>query len=172
MSKRTSLEIANFLNARLRNRRRPSEAKTFMWDTLAYTSTDECITWPYRYNRDRPHVKHGGNRYLNVCRILCEAQYGPPKSKDHQAAHSCGNGHLGCVNPRHLSWKTPKENSDDRYLHGTDPRGERNPRAKLNRDIANEIRRRAASASVGDLAVMYDVSRSTIRSIIVGERWV
>ena len=38
--------------------------------------------------------------------------------------HLCGNH--WCVNPKHLKVGTPKENSDDKYLHGTMPFGERN----------------------------------------------
>lgn len=54
----------------------------------------------------------GGQQYL-AHRWMCEAIHGPNPPEKYQAAHSCGNGQLGCVNPNHLSWATPKENSAD-----------------------------------------------------------
>lgn len=50
---------------------------------------------------------------------MCELAHGPAPSGKHQAAHNCGKGHEGCVNPRHLEWKTNKENSIDKIRHGT-----------------------------------------------------
>ncbi|WP_292637037.1 hypothetical protein [Mesorhizobium sp.] len=50
-----------------------------------------------------------------VSRLVCEEVHGPPPSPDHEAAHSCDNGDLGCATKRHLSWKTPKENTADKF---------------------------------------------------------
>lgn len=50
---------------------------------------------------------------------MCQKAHGDPPSPKHDAAHSCGRGHEGCVNPNHLSWKTKKQNQADRITHGT-----------------------------------------------------
>lgn len=33
---------------------------------------------------------------------MCELVYGKPPMPKHQAAHNCGKGNLGCINPKHL----------------------------------------------------------------------
>ncbi len=50
---------------------------------------------------------------------MCILAHGEPPTPKHQTAHSCGKGHEGCINPRHLSWKTNQENSLDKREHGT-----------------------------------------------------
>jgi len=52
-------------------------------------------------------------------RYVCERAHGPAPTPQHEAAHSCGNGRFGCVHPKHLSWKTPKDNASDSLMHGT-----------------------------------------------------
>ncbi|RWO34773.1 MAG: hypothetical protein EOS10_00270 [Mesorhizobium sp.] len=75
---------------------------------------DECIPWPYvvsfgGYGRMK---KDGTMQFVH--RLVCAEVNGPPPTPDHEAAHSCGKGHLACVTKRHLSWKTPKENCAER----------------------------------------------------------
>lgn len=92
-------------------------------------SDHECLTWPfgrtYKGYAQTGRTSVNGVQTDNACRLMCALAHGAPPSPSHQAAHSCGNGHLGCVNPRHLRWATPKENSADMILHGTS--GRRNP---------------------------------------------
>lgn len=79
----------------------------------------DCLIWPYGRSVSGYGlaVVDGKGRYVH--RLACAHINGPPPTPKHQAAHSCGNGHLGCCNPRHLRWATTKENSKDRELHGT-----------------------------------------------------
>jgi hypothetical protein len=56
---------------------------------------------------------------LYAHRLMCQLAHGDPPTPDHIAAHSCGRGHEGCVNPNHLSWKTYSENELDKRVHGT-----------------------------------------------------
>jgi len=89
--------------------------KTGPWlDTLmAAEPTDECIIWPFaRSEKGYALVKRGG-KMMRAHRRICEEIYGAPATLRHQAAHRCNNGHLGCVNPKHLRWATPKENMAD-----------------------------------------------------------
>ena len=82
-------------------------------------SGKKCLLWPFG---------KFANGYGQVCikrvnkvasREMCVLAHGEPPSPEHEAAHSCGNGHLGCVNPRHLRWATPTENASDKSLHRT-----------------------------------------------------
>jgi hypothetical protein len=83
---------------------------------------DECLFWPFgRDNRGRGEVwvgnGKGGGKVRIASRLVCELTHGQPPSPNLHAAHSCGNGHLGCVNPKHLRWATLIENLEDKIRH-------------------------------------------------------
>src|SRR5690606_29105850 len=97
---------------------------------------------------------------------------GPPPTVEHEAAHSCGKGHEGCVNPHHLRWATSTENKADTLIHGTRNRGERNRSAKLTDAKVYEIRRLlAAGMTQTAIAAMFAVSLTTISKIAAGKIW-
>lgn len=110
----------------------------FVNDVVLPYQGDDCLMWPYSRTKGYAMMIQS-KRTIYISRLVCEARNGLPPSPDHQAAHSCGKGHLGCVTPRHLSWKTRKENMADTVPHGTHKRGERHPLAKLNGDQVREI---------------------------------
>ena len=115
----------------------------FLEKALA-TETDDCIIWPFcRLSKDGYAVISANGRNTIVSRIVCERVYGLAPSPTHQAAHSCGNGHLGCINHQHLRWATPKENCADKKLHGTERRGENTVHAKLTETDIPKIRKRS-----------------------------
>jgi hypothetical protein len=131
---------------------------------------DECLLWPYLKTPagyGRMYVRPG--RIEVVSRLLCREANGEPPTSKHDAAHSCGKGHLGCVTKRHLQWKTQIENAADKLLHGTDGRGEKHPLAKLTEAQVREIR--AATIPQKTLAAKFGVNRSTICQIKSGQRW-
>lgn len=81
-----------------------------------------CLTWPFALHRDGyGNLKFDGST-IGAHRLMCEFVHGPAPTGNHQAAHSCGNGHLGCVNPRHLRWATPAENANDKAVHAAQRR--------------------------------------------------
>lgn len=74
-------------------------------------SGEGCVTWPYsKCTNGYGQVAINGKKVLTH-RISCERLNGPPPTPQHEAAHSCGNGHLGCVSPWHLRWLTHAENT-------------------------------------------------------------
>lgn len=86
-----------------------------------YPHEDWCLVWPFAREKRTGRGQFGGNeegeeRWAH--RVMCEAVHGPAPAEKPQAAHSCGNGHEGCVNPRHLSWATNSENQLQRYAQG------------------------------------------------------
>lgn len=90
------------------------DAERYFSEVVMLYDEDKCLTWPFA----RTTGGYGKLKGKVVSRRLCEEAYGPAPTTDHQAAHSCGMGHLACVAKRHLSWKTPKENCADRSVHG------------------------------------------------------
>lgn len=132
-----------------------------------------CITWPFMKNNKGYaclNVKSGSRL---VSRLLCKKRNGAPPTTRHQAAHSCGNGHLACVAPWHLSWKTRKENMADTKIHGTHRFGEQAPGgAKLTTPDVRQIRkllRREISQQV--IGTMFGVSQGAISRIKRGLLW-
>ncbi len=113
----------------------------FYYGALAYEG-DDCIVWPFsRNNKGYPEIYIGGAKFL-VNRLVCWGKNGPPPSETHQAAHSCANGHLGCITPNHLAWATALENTCDMVRHGHSTRGERSANARLcQADVLNMFRR-------------------------------
>lgn len=131
----------------------------------------ECLTWPFATQKGYGVIRKDGKN-VAVHRLMCEAVNGPPPSQSHDAAHSCGNGHLGCVNPLHLIWKTRSENFADKVIHNTDNRGEKQWAHKLTRDDVISIRKRVSKgATYVDLSDEYGVTPTCIGRIIRGETW-
>lgn len=131
-----------------------------------------CVTWPFAKSSTGVGVVWFRNRNQSAARVVCEMVNGPAPDKISQTAHSCGNGHLACVAPWHVSWKTPKGNADDRTAHGKTLRGQLNPNAKLTDEQAADIRVLAKSIIVRDIATHYGINVQTVRRIVKGERWV
>lgn len=87
--------------------------------SLVKHSGEECVAWPYSRNPQGYGQTYYRAEVMGAHRVMCMLEYGGPPSDKHQAAHSCGKGHLGCVNPRHLRWATAQENIKDKFdLHG------------------------------------------------------
>lgn len=81
-----------------------------------------------------------------------------------QVAHSDGNPRNNVVT--NLRWATPKENNDDKRLHGT-------AGFKLTFDDAQEIRRINSETNIRreDLAALFNVSRATVYKIVNNIVW-
>jgi DNA-binding NarL/FixJ family response regulator len=83
------------------------------------------------------------------------------------AAHSCGR--RACVNPNHIRWATPAENTADKRIHGTHSIGEQNPMAKLSNAQVCEVRALAANGRKHtEIAKEFGMSNSTISQIVKG----
>lgn len=132
---------------------------------------DECLLWPFGVRADGSgQITFRGNKTVSS-RVMCILAHGEPPSPKHEAAHSCGNGHLACCNPRHLRWATHTENAADMLLHGTSCRGERHGASLLTLDNVREIRALAGTVKQRDLAARYGVCQATISRIITGSNW-
>lgn len=131
----------------------------------------DCIIWPYALTRGGyGQFKNRGEKQAPH-RFMCERMHGPAPSGEHHAAHSCGNGRGGCVNPFHLEWKTPKENAVDKLLHGTDNRGEKHYRAKLTELDALNILASKGKVTASELAKRFNVSTGAVLQIWSGRNW-
>lgn len=145
---------------------------SFIKDIALPFDGDDCLPWPYcRSSMGYAITDRRGHGTDSVPRILCIAVNGKPPTPKHQAAHNCGKGHKGCVNPRHLRWATPQENQIDRIKHGTHNRGTRQGRSKLTEADVRAIRSMAGEASHASIAAKFGVGESNIRSILKRINW-
>jgi len=131
---------------------------------------EECLIWPFGKSGGYGCINYNGKMH-RVHRLMCILAHGEPQDKNMHAAHSCGNGHLGCVNPRHLSWKTPKENQADRLAHGTGMLGESGPKAKLTEAQVLEIHNLRRNMTLREISEIYGVTTSAISLIVSGKNW-
>lgn len=134
----------------------------------------ECILWPFARNGHGYAVfghPRGTVQSCIVSRVICADVHGEPPAPEYGAAHKCGNGHLGCINPAHLEWKTQVENKEDELRHGTRNRGAANGRAKLTKDQVVAIRHLARSIPQHAVAASFGIDQSTVSNIVTGKRW-
>lgn len=128
----------------------------------------DCITWPWTRNGcGYGHVGFNGRIHI-ASRLMCELARGPAPGLGYEAAHSCGNGHGGCVNPNHLCWKTSQENSIDMIAHGTArPKGR--PRRLLSIEQVRELRSLAKSGTPYNvLAGQFGVRPRYVSHVVLG----
>lgn len=102
-------------------------------------------------------------------RMMCVLAHGEVPVPAMQAAHRCGHGHTGCMNPNHLYWADRSENEADKIAHGTSNRGEGNGHAKLTPAIVRAIR--ASSDGPAALADKYGISAPTVCDIRARRSW-
>jgi hypothetical protein len=131
----------------------------------------DCLAWPFaRLSNGYPSIRCDKKGHV-ASRLMCEMANGPPPADWYEAAHLCGKGHLGCVNPTHLQWKTPSDNRKDRIGHGTTPRGAKNHRSKLTEQDVRDIRAAAGTIPHQRLAEKYGVVSGLISRVISRADW-
>jgi hypothetical protein len=71
----------------------------------------------------------------------------------------------------HLGWKTPRENSADKAVHGTLLLGETHPFAILTERQVIAIRSLARRVSRKEIAQMYGLRRAHVDKLIIRSIW-
>ena len=129
----------------------------------AHYTGNECLTWPFSRSKATGYGKAFFNKKdITASRAMCTIAHGEPPTPKHQAGHTCGKGHEGCVNPKHLRWILPFENCEDRVKHGT--------AKQLTQDDKNTIRVLSSLVTQKRLAQRYGVNQSQISRAITGAR--
>ena len=130
---------------------------------------DDCIKWPFPSNRNGYGTLCYNGKQTTASRVCCILFNGNPPSDNHQAAHSCGNGSKGCVNPDHIRWATPRENTLEKNDHGTMMRGESHTNAKLTDEQVSMLRERSKTERVEKLAKEFGISRGYAFDLVSGK---
>jgi hypothetical protein len=155
----------------LGGRTSPGELLRWVHDVALHHTGDECLAWPFCKDEHGYGRLWVSGKHVKATRYVCAIVNGPAPTGEHEAAHSCGKGHDGCIAPVHLEWKTPVENAADKLLHGTHNRGERCGTAKLTEPEAREILSLRGIESRRNLAERFMVSRATIGDIHTVRSW-
>ncbi len=129
----------------------------------------ECLIWPFGINSSGYGVVLFEGKRTTASRIMCFLAHGEPEDDRMEAAHSCGKGHEGCVNPKHLRWATHSDNQADRIGHGTSNRGENNGFAKLSDSDVLAIRAMAGELPQKEVAEMFGIAPCHVSKIQNGE---
>ena len=138
----------------------------FLLAHKSYTG-DDCLIWPNRRNNFGYGEAYVDGKMRRAHRVMCHLVHGAPPTPGHYAAHSCGNGHLACVNPNHLSWKTPSENQQDMVRHGRAKKSGR--RQTIPDDVVRQIRVLRPTTTLAVLSERFGIKTETIRKIAKGE---
>jgi HNH endonuclease len=138
--------------------------KSHRWLWLQRTMrcrTDDCLVWPYASLNGYGKVWHPAQRrVVSVHVVACEFVNGS-RPEDMEAAHGPCHNRL-CFNPRHLSWKTRRDNKLDRHRDGTGWR--------LTADQVREIR--SSSLPVREIQQAYGLGQAHVYRIRNGQTWV
>lgn len=145
------------------NKARTKHGEPLRWlsGNTDYKSQD-CLPWPY--SRDKlgyGQIWHEG-RIIRAHRLMCIMAHGRPSNPGLQAAHLCGMGHEGCVNPLHLRWKTVAQNAKDRISHY---RARQAWSKKLTAEDAAKILAARGNLTQKEIAAEFGVSTQTVNSI-------
>lgn len=137
----------------------------------AFYDGSNCLIWPFTRNTKGYGYLGFEGKVIRAHRFMCTLFRGLPPSPKHEAAHSCGNGHKGCVNPHHLHWKTRIENERDKLLHGTNAWANRPKRLKLTVAQVAKIRALKGKKSHSYLSKKFGVSENTISDVLNFKSW-
>jgi hypothetical protein len=126
---------------------------------------DDCLPWPFAKDGrvGRGQLGYLGKNYW-AHRLMCILAHGKPPTPKHQAAHNCGKGHYGCVNPRHVGWKTNSQNQLDRAVNGNALRNRNGNKTVLtDRQLAEITRLRAQKVPQTKIAAKLGVSLGCVQ---------
>ena len=129
----------------------------------------KCLFWPFSKNNGHPGPLSHCGRVFKPARLMCLLAHGAPPSKQHQACHTCGRGGKGCINPKHLKWKTVSEARMDEFRSGH--RTSYGRGGKLTPAEAAEIRAMAATKSISEIAKTVPLSPHRIGEILSGNAY-
>lgn len=102
----------------------------------------------------------------NIHVLVAEAFHGP-RPDGSVAAHA--NGDPSDNRAENLRWATQRENTRDRWSHGTEPAGEKNGSARITADDVRYIR--GSQRSNDELASMFGVSAGHVKNVRRRASW-
>lgn len=143
------------------------------WRFVDKKSDDECWNWTGQKIKEYGRISLGSKSKGSdgAHRISWKIHNNQDVPKGMFVMHSCDNP--SCVNPKHLSIGTPKDNSDDMIAKGRKkiviPLGENNGKSIINAEIVRFIR--GSDLSHAELARQLNISNGCVRSVRSKRTW-
>lgn len=147
---------------------RATPARDYMNEWLEVDS-DECFEWPFFRNPDGYAILRWEGKNKAVHRFACEKANGPSPFEGAVVRHTCGNGMLGCFNPKHVIWGTVAENNTDRVIQEKQTHGEESHFAKITAELAVQIYNDPRTPT--EIGKALDINRHTVYKIKNGKTW-
>jgi hypothetical protein len=132
---------------------------------------EACLLWPFGRARNGYGVVRFNGKRTTASRVMCIMAHGQPALDGMEAAHLCGRGHEGCVNPQHMRWATHLENCADMVMHQTSNRGERNGSAKITESQARYIKNMSGKIPQKHIAQQFGISFQQVSAIQSEKQW-
>jgi len=156
-----------------RKQAKPGEPIAWVRSYINQKHDCQCTEWPFgTFGDGYAAARDETGKLWRVARLVCVEVHGEPNFDAAEAAHSCGKGHLGCINPNHLRWATSKENADDRRKHGTINKGTRNGMAVLSEEIVLAIYSYKNKGYMQkEIGALFGVAREQVKNIWNGTNW-
>lgn len=144
------------------------ERADWLRERLTYSET-ECLLWPFAKNWNGYGNLLFGEKITYAHRVMCQLVHGPAPTPNLVAAHSCNNGHLGCVHPKHISWETPRQNLLDRRGAGTLTKKRWHNKGLLSDDQIAKIVALKGHKNQREIAAMFGISYQHVSVIQNGK---
>lgn len=113
------------------------------------------------------NLKRIGSRKQVAVHTIVLCAFVGPRQSGMQACH--GNGDRLDARLRNLRWDTVSNNHKDKWLHGTEGAGVKNPNAKLTDEVVQLIR--GSDESIDSMAESLGVSRGCIEKVKYRQTW-
>lgn len=156
---------------------RPANTAEVIWSKVKKGDSNECwpwIGWRNEQGYGRTEIKDVAYYAHRVIFDLVHPQkitLAAPKDGSQTIMHICDNP--PCCNPAHLRLGTHQENIQDMMEKGrkSKPISHQSINAKLTEDEVREIRFMKRFATCKALALLYDVSATTIHGLLYGRHY-
>ena len=155
----------------IRKKHKNGAVRRWIKDFAAPHVGTECLIWPFARCANGYGNFWDGEKHTSAHRAVCIEVYGDPPTVNSEAAHLCGKGHEGCVNPVHLKWSEKAENELHKVGHGTLCLGSSVGTAKLSASEVLEIRAMSGVDTHRAIAKRFGVSRANVGMIINRKTW-
>lgn len=133
--------------------------------------SDDCLPWPFAKSLDGRSAIRLDGVHMSASRAVCIMTHGAPPSSDYHACHSCGMGHLACVNPSHIRWGSPLQNAREWRRHVSKGVSARPESEVLDVFAVISIRTTDKRLSLSQVSKKYGISVSHASRVRRGVSW-